>query len=588
MVGVFAIVAPVAAQPPPLHESVVVTAATVPVPFETAARAVRVLTRVEIDRLPIRSIDDLLRLVASVDVRARGPQAQADFAIRGASFGQTLVLVDGIRINDAQSGHHNSDIPVTLDDIARVEILPGAGSSLFGADAFGGTINIITRSDAGPRAQAAAFVGAHGLAGARARVAIGTGEIRQTLSAEVNRSSGFVADRDFETIAASSRTQLGSHTRLQLGLVRKRFGAAGFYGPAPSREHTDQTMAAVRREMIVGGWRSAVEAAYRTHGDFFIYDARLPGQSENTHRTHALAVVARGHRQLGPTTRVSAGAETGGDWITSSNLGDHRFGKASGFVELQHVAGRAIFYPGLRFDRYSRFGSAWSPSIATRLGLHRGLSLRGSVGRAFRVPTFTELYYRDPNHDASGSLRPERGWSAEVGGDWLAGASTLARATVFVRRERDVIDWIRPSAADRWRTTNVHRVRAAGLELGLRRRVGETASLDVEYTALRTRAAALDGMLSKYVLDYAAHLVAASATMRVPWGIDVGPRVGWNRRNDGRDAAVADMRIARTAGRATLYLDATNLFDERYEEIRGVAMPGRAFSAGVRLSTGSR
>jgi outer membrane cobalamin receptor len=139
-----------AQQPPALQETVVVTGSATPVAFGNLTRTVRVISREEIARLPARSVADLLRLLANVDVRARGPRGvQTDFTLRGAGFGQALVLVDGLRLNNAQSGHHNGDIPVLVEDIERIEVLAGPGSALFGADAFGGTINVITRRGRG-------------------------------------------------------------------------------------------------------------------------------------------------------------------------------------------------------------------------------------------------------------------------------------------------------------------------------------------------------------------------------------------------------------------------------------------------------
>ena len=272
-----------------------------PVPFETVARAVWVLTRADIARLPVRSIDDLLRFAASVEVRARGARLQSDFSIRGGSFGQTLVLLDGVRMNDAQSGHHNSDVPLTLDDIERVEVLMGAGSSLFGADAFGGTVNIITREASGT-ATAHAYAGEHGLGGGRVSVAMGAGAIRQAFSLDAARSSGFEYDRDFDTIAATSRTAFGRHTRALVGVVAKDFGANGFYGPAPSRETTDQVVAALTHGFAVGGWRASAQGMYRTHGDRFLYDQRQAAAVANEHRTQALSFVVRGSRALGSRT----------------------------------------------------------------------------------------------------------------------------------------------------------------------------------------------------------------------------------------------------------------------------------------------
>src|SRR5918999_2837324 len=144
---------PSAAQPPHVRDTVVVTAAARPVSFENLSRAVTVLTREQIALLPAQSVVELLRYVVGVDVRTRAPfGVQSDLSIRGASFGQTLVLVDGVRLNDAQSGHHNGDIPVPLDQIERIEVLRGPGSSLFGADAFGGTRGRQLRTRRGSRA----------------------------------------------------------------------------------------------------------------------------------------------------------------------------------------------------------------------------------------------------------------------------------------------------------------------------------------------------------------------------------------------------------------------------------------------------
>ena len=577
-----------AAQPQRLHESVVVSGSVEPIPFETVGRSVWVLTRDDIARLPVRSIDDLLRFASSVDVRARGPRLQSDFSIRGGSFGQTLVLIDGVRINDAQSGHHNSDLPLTLDDVERVEVLMGAGSSLFGADAFGGTVNIITRQIAA-QSSVSAFGGDHGLAGGRVSVALASGSVRQVVSAEGVRSSGFDVDRDFDTFAASSRTAFGTKTNLLFGIVRKDFGANGFYGPAPSRETTDQVVTALGHEFAMSEWQSSAQAMYRTHGDTFLYDPRQPNAVPNEHRTQAVSVVFRTSRQLGARTRASIGGETGGDWIRSTNLGDHSFGRGSGFVELQQrVADRLILYPGLRYDRYSRFGDAWSPSAAARYVIRSGLSVRGSAGHAFRVPTFTELYYRDPNHEASSALTPEQGWSAEAGADWIPAARLIARGTVFIRRDRDVIDWIRASTAERWRTTNVRRVSGSGVELGLRHLLGTAGWIDVQYTHLQTSANALEGMLSKYVLDFAPHNAAVSGAVRLPLSLDASMRFAVTRRNDGRAYEVVDFRLSRPFRRASLFFDAANLFDERYQEIVGVAMPGRWISGGVKVELGGR
>jgi outer membrane cobalamin receptor len=209
----FAAAQPASAQGP-FRQDVVVTAAATPVELGTVTRTLTVITRDQIAALSVHNIAEVLRLVASVDVRARGERGvQTDFAVRGANFGQMLVLVDGVRLNDAQSGHHNGDIPVPLDAVERIEVLHGPGSSIFGADAFGGTVNVITRKTV-PDASAVVETGSFGLVAGRGQIGVERGAVREVLSAAVDRSAGFMLERGFVTAGITSRTSLGERTGL--------------------------------------------------------------------------------------------------------------------------------------------------------------------------------------------------------------------------------------------------------------------------------------------------------------------------------------------------------------------------------------
>src|SRR5689334_7149105 len=223
------------------RQTVVVTAADSPVELGSITRTMTIITRQQIDALPAHTVADVLRLASSVDVRARGVLGvQTDFAIRGANFGQMLMLVDGVRLNDAQAGHHNGDIPVPLEAVERIEILQGPGSAIFGADAFGGTVNVITRRTA--PASVLVRGGADGYAAGSGQWGIERGGAAQLLSVAADRSSGFMYDRDFKNAIVRSRTSFGRST-VTLSYLWKGFGANNFYGGnAPSREWTNQTL----------------------------------------------------------------------------------------------------------------------------------------------------------------------------------------------------------------------------------------------------------------------------------------------------------------------------------------------------------
>lgn len=567
-----------------VDERVVVTATATGVPFEHVTRSVDVITREQIERLPARSIADVLRLVAGVDVRARGERGvQTDFSLRGAAFGQTLVLVDGQRINDAQSGHHNGDIPVPLDQVERIEILQGAGSSLHGADAFGGTINVITRTSTG-RPSVRVGGGQYGSFDAAASATVMTGSIRHALAVQTDHSDGFMFARDFDVTTVGIRSTLAPRSHAFAAFTRKAFGANGFYGASPSKEWTSQLLTGADHALTLPGqWQLSMAGTYRRHGDRFLWDVRQPGVSENSHRTQAVTGSVRASRELSAALRLTVGTEAGGDWIRSNNLGDRAFGRAALFAEAQwHPSATVTIVPSARIDHYSRFGSATSPSLSAGWWVTPRLKVRGAVGRAFRVPTFTELYYTDPVHQAAADLTPERSLAIEGGIDWLPASGWLARATLFGRRDRNVIDWVRPSTLVKWQTTNVRQVSTQGLELSGQRSFGGTrgALLGVQYVGLTSDPQGLD-VLSKYLLEYAKHAVVGSGSVVLPFGVSWGQRVEYRARYDGQHYWLAETRLARRVKRVELYVEASNILNERYQEIAGIVAAPRWLRTGI-------
>jgi iron complex outermembrane receptor protein len=583
--------APALAQPT-FRQTVVVTAAATPIELGNVTRTVTVITRDQIDALPVYSVADVLRLTSAIDVRARGERGvQSDFAVRGANFGQMLVLVDGVRLNDAQSGHHNGDIPVPLDEVERIEVLHGPGSSLYGADAFGGTINVITRQG-GQAPSLGLYGGSFSLGGLQAAAGLERGAVRQRLAASAERSAGFMYDRDFRTAIARASTSIGAGSRVSVSYLWKEFGANNFYGGnAPSREWTNQTLVTAARRLAAGtGWRVDATASYRSHGDRFLFNQERPLLSDNRHRTHAVLGAVAASRRVGRAASLTGGVEGGGDWIRSSNLGHHDVARISAFGEWRQDAGpRTQFDATLRVDRYSEFGTAWSPSAGIGWWPTSVLRLRASAGRAFRVPTFTERYYSDPANLARAEVGPERAWAGEAGADLFLPGGWWVQATFFGRADEDVIDWLRPTAAERWRTYNIRDVGTRGAEVSARKSFAGGAFVQASYTALDVDAASVS-QLSKYVLDFASRSLVAAGSMPLPGAFRVAPRVEYRRRvraGGPFNYVLVDARIARRVSRVLdVLVDGTNLLDTSYQEVAGVRMPGAALI--VSLAIGAR
>jgi outer membrane cobalamin receptor len=565
---------------PTVTADVVVTASSTPVPTQTVGRAVVTLTREELSRLGISSVIDGLRLLPGIDPRARGGRdVQTDFSVRGAAFGQALVLIDGVRLNDAQSGHHNGEIPAPLLGIDRIEVVAGPTSAVHGADALGGTIQILTRTDRHQTVDVS--LAEFGTVSAQASSSGWFLPAAWTMSAWGARSDGFMFDRDYGQGGGSLRGRLRPGLIVDARHQRRAFGANGFYGNSPSKEWTDGTVISGVWGVSGSTWFSQARVAARRHHDRFRWDIKRPGFAENTHSTDALDADLTLSRVAGSTLRVNVGVGGGGDWITSSNLGDHTYGRAYGFVEsLWTPVSRVSVQAGARVDHYSAFGTSWNPSVAVSTQVNQRVRVRSSIARAFRIPTFTERFYTDPAHQASAALDPEHGWSVDAGLEVIAAEWTLA-VSPFTRWDTDVIDWVRQLPTDRWRTTNVHDVTTRGVEVSASRRW--TSALVRAHYSLLDVDAEKPAALSKYVLDYTRQSAGLAVAVPTGWQTQFALTADARDRIDGQDYVLVGARLTRPVGRVDVYVEGTNLLDEAYREIAGVPMPGRTLGIGLRI-----
>src|SRR4029077_6722779 len=243
---------PSSANPPVPNETVVVTGTFDPIPLSESNRTV-VSFDTEENPLLYHSWVDYLRLDPSVDLEQRGAAGvQADLSVRGASFEQSLVLLNGLRVNDAQSGHHNMDIPLPLEAVSRIEVLHGAGSTLYGADAVGGAVNFLTARPRTTELRERIGFGNFGFNEQRILVAYLGGRWSEQLTGSRDASSGFRPDRDYRSSSASSETRFESvlgETDLLFAGSDRPFGADQFYGNFPSWERTKSWFASIRQDL---------------------------------------------------------------------------------------------------------------------------------------------------------------------------------------------------------------------------------------------------------------------------------------------------------------------------------------------------
>ncbi len=553
-------------------------------------RAMTVIDRAEIDSRAARSVADVIGWGLGVDLMPRSP-AQSDLAIRGSSFEQVVVLVDGVRVSDDQTGHFDLDLAVPLALVERVEVLRGAGSAIHGPDAVGGVVNIVTRGGAttaaGLGGTASGRGGSFGTAGGSGTVHLGAPGSGLTLGVDHERSDGHRADTDYQVTQArvSAARVLGSGTlSLDLGVGVRDFGAADFYAPFPSHERTTSGTAALRwRAPLPGAWSVTATASGRQHHDRFTLKREDPAFYQNEHAIlqAVTEVVARG--PAGDRMTLAVGGEGSGSWLRSERLGDREQGRGALFAEASVGGEAATANAGLRADWSSRDGMVMSPSLAAAVGIGDRFRVRGSIDRGFRAPTWTERYYEDPVSIGDPELLPETFWVGELGARMELGAGVALDMAGWVRRAHDLIDWARPTSAtgESWRTRNVATATFRGIEGELLLPQWRGSRWSVRGAATRVDAAAATGWVGRYALRPLTRSLSAHLMTPLGGGFRLAVDAGLAGHAGEHHHSRADARLSYAFRDARFTLDAVNLGNASYLDASARPVAGRALYAGM-------
>lgn len=568
----------------PPTESILVTGTFTPVPATEIDRSVSAMDAREAPLL-YGHWTDYLQLDPSVDLRQRSPNGvQADLSIRGSGEGQTLVLLNGLRMDDVQSSHHDLDLPLPTEMIERIEILRGAGSTLYGSDAVSGAINVITGPPKYSQFRVGAAVGNFGVNQQSLSVALLTGRLDEQLSVARDFSSGFIPDRDYRSLTIFSSSGLETawgRTLVMLGYGDKPFGADQFYGDFPSWERTKSWFAGLKQDI---GSQTEFDFGYRRHSDQFILFRDDPSIYENNHIDESWQASLRRRQPLGHHSTLFYGGEGIYESINSNNLGQHNRTHGAAYADYDVLAlSRFSFSIGAREEVFETHASEFSPSVAAGIWLKAGWKLKGSASRAFRLPNYTDLYYSDPANIGNPNLLPETAWSYEGGLVWDRGGRYKAEVTVFERRGSNDIDFVRTSSADRWQAENIGHLNFTGVETSFEIRLPRRQKLDIAYSALHGVQSALEGLESKYVFNYPIDDAVVAWQGMLPGNFVARTRIAVTNRF-GRDPwAIWDANVGREFRNLAAHLGFSNLSNTQYEEIEGVVMPGRSVVFGMEL-----
>ncbi|MGE5350692.1 MAG: TonB-dependent receptor plug domain-containing protein [Acidobacteriota bacterium] len=576
-----------------ITENVYVTAKKIAELTMESSKNITVISREDIQNAPAGNLQDILGYFSGVDVKKRGPSGvQADLSIRGGSFEQILILVDGIRLSDPQTGHNNLNLPVNLGDVERIEILKGQASSIYGPNALSGAINIITRKAKQNELTLNALAGEKGYYKGGLSFSYAPGEISNTVSVSKEKSDGYRYNTasDILTMALNSAIQFNSGSgKFSLGLTDKKFGANGFYSDRyPNQwEHLKTVFSSFGLNYALQEVSISPKFYWRSNRDNYLLDYTRPDFYNNLHKTNSYGAELQSSWSKG-IVRLLLGGEMGYDDIVSSNLGNHnrKKGGLSLSAVLSPVEKLKIAAGGFLYN-YDSFGWKYWPGVDLSYQFTDLISLKASIGKSFRIPTFTELYYNSPAQRGNPMLQPEEALSYETG-LYLTAYEVSGNVCLFTRKGSNLIDWIRYSSEDPWRADNITKINTSGIDANVSINPAKintglpVKKLTLGYSYLSSDLR-LGNYQSKYILDHLRHQFVASVMHVLPLGVEMNWAFRYEKRLNQDEYFITDAKVSYEIREHEIFLEATNLFNKYYMDFSGIPMPGRWIIGGAKF-----
>jgi len=577
--------------------------------------------------LPVQSVDELLRYLPGIEVQQRGPQgAQADITIRGGTFQQVLVIIDGVKLNDPLTGHFNLYIPLHPADIERVEILKGAAAAVWGSEAVGGVINIISKS----------FSEKPYKDEYRGRITAGSyGLLNTTIygrwSDDKNSISGGVFSNNtngqplrgtkgyfnLHTANLSFSRRLGNNWRLNLRTAAdfRKFNAQNFYtsfvsDTANEKVNSAWIQAAVQKKTTKGLLQ--IDAVFKKLRDQYWF---RPSAIPNDNRAGFYASQAYYTGLINEKNGFTVGTQHSLKFIKSNDRGEHALWHGALYGILRHHPDRNVYInESLRLDWDESYGWVLVPQLNLAWSLSK-LTLRTAMGKSFRDADFTERYNNynkalvTSGRIGNPALKAERAWNAEIGADYNFSSRFRISTGLFYRDHQDLIDWANTPYADMPRkdnlvpggsyalARNVEFIQTSGLELDImyNEKTGPNSQLLAMAGLTWLKSVNDDPVPSLYISSHARFLLNYSFAWTVKrFSFSVA---GLYKERAEQVSTSLNTKLTPSfflmnvkAGwqfipvKGRLFFQADNVFNKTYSDLLGAQMPGRWLSGGIEIA----
>lgn len=563
-------------------QEVVVTATKTERDPRDVTQTVTVITAEEIKKSGATSVGEAVNKTVGVSLQEYGtPGSTANPGIRGSFFSQVLVLLDGKRLNSPRDGGFSlSDVPVSLEVIERIEVVRGASSALYGADAMGGVVNVITKKPEGDRARIGVSGGSRGYESDYAGFSGRSDNLYYSLSRERELSDGYRvnSDMDRQTLGARIGYDLSPDSGIDLtsNYISKEIGLPGstdFLTPQSRQWTRDSITGLGYRVRFSPGLDARINGSYNANTLEFRSDLATRPSS---HESMTGIVDAQLNWLAGSWNAVTLGMETRADRVKSNDSGDHRTRLAAGYLQDEISIGEPlILVLGGRYDDHSVYGTKFSPRASMRY-LIAGTKtiIRASAGKAFRAPTFNDLFWSDPwGNKGNPDLQPETSKEYDGGVEQSLGEKASVKITAFHRRIKNLIQW-QQYAPFQYQPVNIGRAEIKGVEAEAAARPVSGITLTANYAYTNP----LDEQKGKKIYTIPEEQLKASVSLALPTKTTVyleGRRVKNYEKptEDTWQYGVLNGKITqavelRQGVRGEVFIGMNNICDRKYSVVR--------------------
>ncbi len=571
--------------------------------IKNTTNSLLVLNAQDFNKLAHKSVADVLSQVSGMDVRQRGPVGvQTDISIRGGSFDQTQVLWNGLKLNDAQTGHHTMNLPFPTEAIENVVISKNSAARKYGLNAYSGYVNIVTQVPKENLVYGGLMAGDFGLWAVNLGASFRKNNWGHHIAVKQTESNGYTTNSDFKTKEIFYQTEYKKgNNQLDVfgGYAERAIGARGFYVPNSTEfETTKSGFVGIKDTYKIGRWNLLAQGYWRNHDDNYINLRANPSYYTNQHYSNTFGAEfhANYKSKLGVT---GLGFELRNEALSSYNynnytlpnkevkrlaqLGNRERNINGFFAEHQFnlYQNKVTITPGFYANVLNGNSFDLFPGLDFKYLATSNITIFGSMDKAMRLPTYTDLYYVGKENIGNANLVAEQSINSEIGAQFIKGNFNFA-VSYFNKFSDNTIDWAKADTATKWKPLNINHVNTDGIDASINYSTkGILNKFIVSYTYLDMKLLNTENYLSKYSLTNLKHQLVVSTFVKLPFHFMLTASFRHIERVILVDYQLLDARLNWKNNQFNAFVDVSNILNTKYTEAGFVQMPGTWASAGV-------